>query len=332
MKKRSAILSVFLGMVLFAWGCQQSKPLAPSRIAALTLTVPQSKELKASLLGASNNELLYYITGDGMQPVYGVVGPFSTASDTGNINLNLNVPAGGDRLVSLQLNNSDTHQPLAVGAGTVDLSGSVSSASVSIELGSVARNCYTLTNIPTGTNYVYDFNDDLLMTQAFAATTPTASNNDVMVATTFGPYDLEDPTESNNTVAFIGNGDLVNFDFVPSDDRFSSYSYNSKRNAVYVPPTPIPTSGGGPTKTKTPSFVHSSNAYRTTTYTLETGDVYCVKLSSLPGGHAWVQVIDPGSVNAGPTFRYRVNSTLPYYAYEQTSADVSSAGACNLGW
>ena len=54
--------------------------------------------------------------------------------------------------------------------------------------------------------------------------------------------------------------------------------------------------------------------------TLQSGDVYCVLLGT--GGHAWMQINNQGVTGTtGPSFRFRVNTNLPYYAYEQTTAD-----------
>lgn len=52
-------------------------------------------------------------------------------------------------------------------------------------------------------------------------------------------------------------------------------------------------------------------------------------------GHAWIRVTDPGveastAPGYGPSFAFRVNQSLPYYAYDRTAADL--AGTCGASW
>ena len=105
------------------------------------------------------------------------------------------------------------------------------------------------------------------------------------------------PNATKKAIAYLGKGQLVDFDGVPSDSDFFPFSTQAK-NAKGAPVS-----------------------------TLETDDVYCVKLGTMPG-HAWVQIIDPGHMTVtGPSFRFRVNKTLPYYSYDETAAD--SGASCN---
>ncbi|HET9870640.1 MAG TPA: hypothetical protein VFR02_09115, partial [bacterium] len=102
-------------------------------------------------------------------------------------------------------------------------------------------------------------------------------------------------------VAYLGNGDLLDFDRVPPDQDFFPTSLQAKSGPVS---------------------------------TLEAGDVYCLKLFTM-AGHAWIRVTDPGveastAPGYGPSFAFRVNQSLPYYAYDRTAADL--AGTCGASW
>jgi len=68
----------------------------------------------------------------------------------------------------------------------------------------------------------------------------------------------------------------------------------------------------------------------TTTSFIEKGDIYCVKLTSIPGAYAWIQFTTVPSLSDAPSFVFRVNKTLPYYAYDETSPDA--ANSCSTSW
>jgi len=56
---------------------------------------------------------------------------------------------------------------------------------------------------------------------------------------------------------------------------------------------------------------------------LQTEDVYCIKMNTVPGAYAWVQVSDPGSIGVnGPSFRFRVSKD-PFFSYYNTTADTA---------
>ena len=277
-------LPPLLGLILFV-GCNKnaSSPVAPARNMNMKLSVPISSDLKASLLGAASNELLYNVTSSGMAPVSGLFGPFSTAADSGTIDLSINVPAGPSRLIALQLNNAANHAPLAVGAGLLDVS--PQGGALTIELGSVARNCYLLDTLyfPGGSNFA--FQGDQL------AAITISGPFDMSVTTLSAGFQIL-PYSGSQKIAYMGNGDLVNFAEAPATISFGGSG--SAKTAAGVSPT-----------------------------YLQTGDVYCLELSS--GGHAWIQIINPGVPgSSGPSFRFRVNATQNYYAYDRTAADNAS--------
>jgi hypothetical protein len=274
-----AVLTTF-GAVL---GCNNRKdsPVAPSRVISLNVSVPQTKELQASLLGSASDILLYSAT-SASETVTGKVGPFSDQSGAGNINLNLGLPSAGTWLLALELESSSDKNPLAVGAAQVEVDSQ--SGAITLQMGSVSRNCYkTDTWMDPGGSY-FSFQNDLLSTGYFGSA-------DINVATTGTAYYIL--TQAGDLVQYMGNGPLVNYAAAPVTET-NICSATSKLAA------------GAPVST------------------LQAGDVFCFQL--LGGGYAWLQVINPGSPTVGPSFRYRVNTTVPYYAYERTTADT--AGSC----
>jgi hypothetical protein len=284
----------------FFWGCQGNQPSAPSRPISLSVSIPPTQELKSSLLGATTNELLYRVDGPGMTPVKGIVSPISIASPYGSIDFNVNFTGGPGRVLSLQLNDASTHEPLAIGACGIVI-GSSPVTNVIVEMGSVTRNCYTLTP-PTGgyTIATYSFKTDVLSSgittgfgQDFSYYTPSA----MITAQPVTIMDAQGFATPLNTVAYLGNGDFVDYDFVPPDSSFTTDSYKAKDNQP-----------------------------------MQVGDIFCIKLGTIPGGHAWIQPAFTGYAYVGqaPRFRYRVNSSLPYFAYEQTLADAAST--CSGTW
>jgi hypothetical protein len=298
----------------FFWGCQGNKPLSPSRPISLSVFIPPTQELKSSLLGSSSNELLYRVDGPGMAPVTGTVGPLSITSSYGSIDFSVGFPGGIGRVLSLQLNDASTHQPLAIGAYGVVV-GSSAVTDVVVEMGSVTRNCYFTNPGGTFANYAglysYSFNTD---TAPFGGAVPGPGldisfpidpNDNIYMAdgqasvtniVGVGPV----TTALNvNSIAYLGKGNLVDHDLVPPDFQFFSDSRLAKGSAV--------------------------------TTTLEQDDIYCVKTGSIPGGHAWVQIVSPGTYGGNaPSFRFRTNGTFPYYAYDPTSADAGVS--CISSW
>ncbi len=312
-------LSILCGAAF--WGCQSARPLSPDHLVSLSFSVPLSNEVRAALLGAASNEILYKVEGGGAVAVEGGTGAFSTASISGSVLFTASVPALSGEVLSLQLNDAATHQALALGAARLDFGGS-SPATVSVNLGSLIRDCST-TNLPLSTGGTYGFAADALLSGQITS----GAGWDVAFSPAGSTYDMLDAqTGFNASIAYMGNGNLVDFDYVPADSSFSSDSYSSKYNLL-VPPTP--SHGGG----STPGSVINGKALTPGNYYLDVGDVYCLKLGSM-AGHAWVQVTSLGTQIVtggitGPSFCFRVNSSLPYYAYEQSPADQNGAGPCN---
>jgi DNA-binding beta-propeller fold protein YncE len=279
----SVVTLLAFGAIL---GCNGRKdlPVAPSRVVSLNVSVPQTQELQASLLGSTSNILLYSAT-SADRAVTGSYGPFSEESGAGNLNVSVGLPGNGTWLLALELVGASDQKPLAVGAAQfniTDLSGSLT-----IQMGSVSRNCYqTDTWMDPGGSY-FSFQNDTLMSGYFTAA-------DINVTKTGSAYYIL--TSGSGLVQYMGNGPLVNFAAAPVTESFVSSA--TSKLAVGAPVS-----------------------------TLQAGDVYCFQLSG--GGHAWLQVNNPGSPTVGPSFRFRVNTTQLYYAYERTAADI--AGTCLPG-
>lgn len=284
---------VFLATIgAFIWGCQTNQPVTPYKNVALSVYAPYTSEVSASLLGVASNELFYRVDGPGhVALVKGTAGPFSTAASGGSIDFSLNVPAEDSMVLSIQLNDASTHQPLAIGASALNMV-SAPVTDVVVEMGSVTRNCYTL-NVPGGSvsPEIFTFSTDSLLNAPalgdFQVYFPIGGSTPVTIAG--GPVSSSGPPLPN--VAYLGNGNFVDYDYVPSASSFQTDSSLAK---------------GAP---------------------ISMNDIFCLKLVSMPtgvgGGHAWIQVtnLGNGTLYVGPSFRYRVNSTAPYYGYERTNAD-----------
>jgi hypothetical protein len=297
-----------LGLAFFA-GCSQ-EPMAPQRSVALSVTMDKLESIHAALLGATQNEILYRVDGKGEAAQHFVYGPFSTPLSSGTVTFTVKVPPGsGSQVLSLQLNDASTHQPLAVGAAGFDF-GAGLEGGVVVDMGSVTRTCY-FTNMANTANPQYpSFSTGFTVSfesDAVATPGPVVDMSVTTCATcpVTNSYYFQGPLASGSgppvtvsNIAYLGNGDLVDFDYVPPASSFFTTSLAAKGGAAA---------------------------------TLQAGDIYCVQLQSPVGGHAWVQVTNPGALPTapiiyGPGFRFRLNSTLPYYAYEQSTADQSGKG------
>jgi hypothetical protein len=320
-KTFSAKLAFCLSMFLIIWGCSKS-PLAPNRATVMNISIPMTNELRAALLGSNFNSLFYCVSGaGGVSLMEGTTGSFSAPASTGSINLSVTVPPGA-QVLSLQLNSFGlqivqagppvtVETPLAVGAIALDSinKGSTNENPV-VEMGSVTRTCYWTNEANTTYAYGsrYGFATDALAQGTVAVGTGgPVTAYDIAFDCPLGPFYMQDGSGNSvnatsyvGPIAYLGTGRLVDYDSVPPDSNFYIYSTQAKA------------ASGAPVST------------------LELNDVYCVKLNSM-AGHAWVQITDPGTMGTtGPSFRFRVNSKLPYYAYDETLAD--SGNACNASW
>jgi len=308
-----------ISIIVLIWmvgeGCQPDKPLGPNKNAVVNVFMPASNEIRASLLGVAQNELIYRVDGPANTPLAeNIVGPFSTSSNYGSVDFSVDIPAGDNLVLSVQLNDASSHQPLAVGAVGLNLL-SAPVSDVVIEMGSVTRNCYFVNEIPGSygaTGSAYAFASDSLFNQL------STSGYDIAFSpvSTIG-YQIVDAQASStgalSSIAFLGKGNLIDHDRTPPN---SSYFFTNSGSAKQY-------------------AVSTGFAASFATTNVEPGDIYFINLKSIPGAHAWVQATDPGKPSTvlggyGPSFRFRVNSTLPYFGYEQTTVDAAST--CSGSW
>ena len=267
-------------LALGALSCHNnSLPVAPIRSASLKVKVKVPTGVHAS----TNYELalFYVITGTGAAPVTGIQGPFSSASLTGTIDFSVDVSgAPAARVMAFQLNDTSNNGVVAIGACALNLTGTAQD--LTVQLGSVTRTGYNVSGLSPPGSYGFDGNltSGLAQSQAGYDINVTGSSPNYQFASAYTP----------NNISYLGNGDIVNFAFVPSSPAsFFANSTLAKNNA-------------GLSATD-----------------LAVGDVFCVQLST--GGYAWVQITDVGVT--GPSFFFRTNTTFPYYAYQQTTFDLN---------
>ncbi|HEY5037446.1 MAG TPA: hypothetical protein VIJ93_00070, partial [bacterium] len=205
-KKTLTIISFFFVYLALLWGCQGNRPLGPEKVVSLNVSIPATSEVKSSLIGTAANEILYRVDGAGVSNIHGTVGPFTTAAPSGSYGFALDIPSGGLRVLSVQLNNAATHQPLALGAVGIDLSPNAPVTDVIVvEMGSVTRNCYYTKNI----NYLgtsYSFATDGM---------PDAVSNDIKIFSVGAGYQILDAQGltafAYNTISYLGNGNFVDY-------------------------------------------------------------------------------------------------------------------------
>ncbi len=138
-------------------GCNKNalSPVAPVRPVGLSVSIPYSQEIKSNLLGSTSNNILYRFTAPGLAPVSGSAGPFSPAGNSGTIDFSATLPSGAPWLLAVELDDAPTHQPLALGA--VQLPSGTATGSVSLVMGSIARNCYRIDtwNYVAGSSFTF---------------------------------------------------------------------------------------------------------------------------------------------------------------------------------
>lgn len=293
-------------LLLLLPACAGNPPVAPFQTASLKVSVAADADLRASFLGSTSHEIHYTVRNSSGIVKQGSVGPFpvSAAVTAGTYDFSIdNFTLDVTSVLSVQLDDAPVtllNSPLAVGAVALGAGGAVGNPvagdvnspgtlPVVVQLGSVARNCYQANNWNTA--WWYDFMTDN-MGVSFTGDLSSYVNPGVP-----GPATLVDAgSPPVDSIAFMGNGKLVDFAYLPDQPSFFQNSFLAK---------------GGP---------------------LAVDDVFCVKLKSVPGAHAWLQITNPGdgTLYQAAYFRYRVNTTLPYFAYERTIADV--ANACATLW
>lgn len=310
---------VFFLPLFILWGCKGNQLVSPTRLTNLSVSVPIPKTVKASLLGAAKNDILYSVVVPGAAPVTGSYGPFSTTEDDGSVNFVIQgIPSLTGAVLSLELVDADTQQPLGIGAAAINPSASI----VTVEMGSLVLGCYSAKPSSTyscdetnGSGGLFTFNGYYVQYGYYSEPDTYDiqwTGIQAQSSSCTGYYDLEDGwTGSTASIAYLGNGPFAYFDGVPPDSKFYSDGANAKDAA------------GAPTGV------------------IQANDVFCVKLQggTVPG-HAWMQFTSAGDYITPPSFVFRVrNDSTPYYLYDQSfaAATISNTtlGDCSLddqGW
>jgi hypothetical protein len=269
-----------LAPLAFFWGCAKGNaPVGPASASVASITVPL-KDSHGKDLSATQVSVLYYIAGTGA-PLKGNAG--TASASTGNsFSFNVKLPTGNSySYVAVQINDSANN---LIAAGAATLSG----GTVPVTLGPVNKPVYQIT---LGAGKAFNF--ESYTTSTAGANTAPGMDAICKISSDGTGFELDDSALANDTIAYLGNGNFVNYLQLPS--TFAESSSSSKSQFATGPSSMAP------------------------------GDVYCVKLSG--GGHAWLQVVSVGA--AGPVFVYRVNTSLPYCGYEQTTADLASSVVSN---
>ena len=304
LKEFKIVLAVILAPLFVLWGCKTSKPLSPVKIVNLGVSV-SAKNIRASLLNSTADVFYYNISGPLASPVTGMVGPISSTTGSGTDTFTITgVPTGPGEILSIQMDDT-TGDVLGIGAASLaDVQGGIS-----VDLGSVVRSCYEI-NLGSACYYgvpdrEFNFNEYQFGSYEYTSGSGTSSDPDTfdigMLALSdpdcTGAYDLVDGwTGSNASIAYLGNGQLVNFDYVPADSAFFSDAIAAK------------------------SFAEATDT------TVDYQDVYCIKLQGgTSAGHAWMQITSSTPyVYDFPTFIFRLrNDSTPYYLYDTTLNDIT---------
>ncbi|HTA76306.1 MAG TPA: hypothetical protein VK791_04045 [bacterium] len=286
-------LLVLLPLIVGGWiSCGKpgaNAPVGPSLGMNLSVNLQASSSAKAKLLGAATNEVYYSVTGPAMSPVTGVAGPFTTSADTGTVSLSLLVPQGSARLMAFQMNDASNHSPLAIGAVQTDIGGS--GVNQTVEMGSLIRNCYNERSAYFSDGCYFSFQSENL---ADAATVGGPAGYDIDFLPNGATFQLS--ALNSDTLIYMGNNNLVNDAMAPSTGYVAN-STLAKQAAGAAVTDPV------------------------------AGDVFCINLGS-GNGFAWLYVVNMGlgPGTSGPNFEFRLNNTLNYYGYQQTTGDL--AGPC----
>ncbi|MGH7738974.1 MAG: hypothetical protein ACREL1_02400 [bacterium] len=314
LREYQIVLAAVTLPLLLLWGCQSNQAVSPTKVVDLGVSLSTQGSPKSKLLNATSDLVYFNVSGPLSPPIAGTAGPFSTTTGSGSISFNLNnIPVGVGEILSVELVDNSNGTPQAIGAASLADAGS----GVTVDMGSLVRSCYSA--VPSTTyscngsgGGVFTFNGYYAYygSANFTLVPDTYDMQWVGITDTttcFGTYDLQDAwTGDGNTksIAYLGNGHLVDFDKVPSDANFYSDGGAAKLAA------------GAPVTT------------------LEKNDIFCVKLQGgTSPGHAWVQFNSVGDANDSPSFVFRVrNDATPYYLYDQSTADlgVGTLISCTL--
>jgi len=291
---RKSLVLLTAGFLTLLVGCYPGqKPMGPALTAGLQVSVKVPSELRALSLGnVTTNEILYRVIGPGgSRRLSGSTGPFTTAGVDGAVTLNLMVPVGEGQVLALQLNDASNNEPLAVGAASFDLDADGQMPPLTVDLGSVRQNGpYDASNntFISGCAYIgygYSMYFNYGVTYIYDFTVDPVAGNDFEINCVFNTN-----TSTDQNIAYLGQGELVDFAYVPDDSHFFANSGDAKAAA--------------------------GNSTRA----IQVGDVYCFKSFAVTGGFIWIKYYGSGVYSVDdPKFIYRINgSGTPYPVYDNT--------------
>lgn len=231
----------------------------------------------------ASQNTIYYNVSNSSTSITGSYGPLSASGVSGTFSFPVTL-GGHANYQYISVEITDTSSGKALAVGAAPLN----SPSISMELGPVNKGCYEVTALPQ--NDYYNFETNTVSTSA------TGNDIECLYMGAQG-YQLANASGVAG-IAYMGTGTMVNYLTVPPSNNFEVNSSTSK------------------------SFVLTGSGASAASYPLALNDVYCCKLHGV--GYAWLQVTSVGNGSStGPSFTFRVNTTLPYCAYEQTTADLA---------
>jgi len=282
------MITVSVPLALF-WGCNKGgQPISPANSSSLNINL--ASNLNAQLLSATQNLILYNISSSSSS-ITGIYGPVSSSALTGQVSIGVNLPSDviNYKLISVEIVNALTQQALDIGALAIS-----SNNEASVTLGPLNKSYYAVGSLSSGYGYGFESNT---LTDVGPNTPTSVSGIDVVSNITSNNlgYELDNPALTGSTVAYMGNGNFVNYLSVPPSSSFNSSSSLSKKSILGGALQPV-----------------------------AVGDVYCVEMKA--GGYAWLQITDAGILGiSGPGFVFRINTTLPYCGYEKTTVDLAGS-------
>ncbi len=285
--KTKLVLAVFFLTVtpaILFWGC--GKGTQPSAPAGSgVLNVQLSSNNHSGVqFVGASQNTIYYNVSGAGTSVTGSYGPLSASGVSGTFSFPVSL---GSHVTyqTISVEIADTSSGQALAVAAAPLNSGV----LSMELGPLNKGCYEVTALPQNNYYNFETN----------TVSSTAASNDIECLY-MGAQGYQLANASGVVgIAYMGTGVMANYLTVPPTNNFEINSSTSK------------------------SFVLTGSGASASSYPLALNDVYCCKLHGV--GYAWLQVTSVGNGSTtGPSFTFRVNTTLSYCAYEQTTADLAS--------
>ncbi len=254
-------------------GCNKNalSPVAPVRQIGrgLSVSIPYSQESPSNLLGSTSNNILYRFTAPGLAPVSGSAGPFGPAGNSEPIDFSATLPSGAPWLFG-QVELDDAPTPSTLGtrrAGPITQRLLPPPDPFPLVMGSIAS------GIAIG----------LIHSGTMSLVLPSRSMNEALQTGTTGPGDIRlSPVGAGG---FSNSGHQFNRGLhqrLYGERVFGEFRRGPDHRLRLLL---CRLKGGLPFRFSNPG-----------------GRLLCVALG--PTTHAWVQIINSGSLVVGPSFRF----------------------------